>query len=514
MKKFKKIRDKIRLHPMMAFILLTAVVIVVSGILDVFDASITYNKINTRTGAYESTLVTVESLLNLSGIKYIFSNTVSNFVNFMPLSMLLIVLIGIGIMDRSGFLDTIFYLLTKNVAKTTVTFVFALVCIIVSITGDLGFVVLIPLAALLFKYGKRNPIVGIIVAFAATSLGYSINILISSADSSLMQYTSLAAGIISNNYRMHSYAFSIIMIVATLIGAGLITYVTERIIAPRMGKYESDEEEIVQDKDNLTRREKRGLIIAGIGAGIYLLIIIYNIIPNVPLGGNLLDYSQGRYIDKLFGADSFFNSGFVFIVTFFFVIVGLLYGIGTKSIENHRDICNYLSHSLDGIGKIIVLIFFASMFISLLRYTNIGLLLTAYIARILNGIDFGGIPLIILVLFVGIITTILAPNLVNRWVILSGTVVPMMMTNGFTPEFAQMLFSIGTSIAYGVTPAMAYFVIYVSFLEKYDKEGVSITQAIKYIMPYILIILFMWIVLLIIWYLVGIPLGIDSFIVL
>lgn len=514
MKKFKKIRDKIRLHPMMAFILLTGLVIVLSGILDIFDASVTYNKVNTRTGAYESTLVTVESLLNLSGIKYIFSNTVSNFVNFTPLSMLLIVLIGIGIMDRSGFLDTIFYVLTKNVKKTTVTFVFALICIIVSITGDLGFIVLIPLSALLFKYGKRNPIVGIIMAFAATSLGYSINIFISSIDSSLMQYTSLAAGIISSGYKMRSYAYSIIMLVATVVGAGLITYVTERIIAPRIGKYEVDDEEIVQDKDKLTRRETKGLIFAGIGAFIYLLIVVYNIIPNVPFGGNLLDYSQGRYIDKLFGMDSFFNSGFVFIITFLFVLVGLLYGLGTKSIENHRDICNYLSHSLDGIGKIIVLIFFASMFVSLLRYTNIGLLLTATITKGLSSVNFGGIPLIILVLFVGIITTFLAPNLLNRWIILSGTVVPMMMTNGFTPEFAQMLFSVGTSIAYGITPAMAYFVIYVSFLEKYDKDGVSIIQAIKYILPYVFVILIMWVALLIIWYLVGIPLGIDSFIVL
>ncbi|MDE5630033.1 MAG: AbgT family transporter, partial [Bacilli bacterium] len=161
-----------------------------------------------------------------------------------------------------------------------------------------------------------------------------------------------------------------------------------------------------------------------------------------------------------------------------------------------------------------VLIFFASMFVSLLRYTNIGLLLTAAIASGLNAVNFGGIPLIILVLFVGIVTTILAPNLINRWGILSGTLVPMMMTNGFTPEFAQMLFSVGTSIAYGITPAMAYFVIYVSFLEKYDKDGVSIIQAIKYIIPYVLVFLVMWIALLIIWYLVGIPLGIDSFIVL
>ena len=152
MKRFKKIREKILLHPMMSFLFLTGFVILLSGILDLFDASVTYNRVNMKTGGYESTLVTVESLLNLSGIKYIFSNTVSNFVSFTPLSMLLITLIGIGIMDKSGFLDTLFFVLTKNVRKTTVTFIFVLICILSSITGDLCFIILIPLAALLFKY--------------------------------------------------------------------------------------------------------------------------------------------------------------------------------------------------------------------------------------------------------------------------------------------------------------------------------------------------------------------------
>ena len=398
MKKFKKIGEKISMHPIMAFILLTGLVIILSGILDALDASVTYNKVNTKTGGYETTLVTVESLLNLSGIKYVFSNTVSNFVSFTPLSMLLIVLIGISIMDRSGFLDSMFFLLTKRMPKTAVTFVFTLICIVTSLTGDLCFVVLIPLAALLFKYGKRNPKAGIISSFAALSLGYGMNIIISSVDSSMLTATESAARIISNLYTINSACFLYIMIPATLIGAALITYVTEKIIAPRLGKYEVDEEEIVQDKDKLTRREVKGLLLAGIGALIYLVVFIYNIIPNVPFGGNLLDYSQNRYIDKLFGYDSFFNSGFVFVITFLFFLCGVLYGVGTKTIKNHHDVCNYLSHSLDGIGKIIVLLFCSSMFISLLRYTNIGSLFTAFLSNIVLNSSFTGVPLLLMVL--------------------------------------------------------------------------------------------------------------------
>ena len=509
MKKIKKFIEKIKMHPIMAFILLTGFVIILSGILDVFDASVTYNKVNLKTGGYESTLVTVESLLNLSGIKYIFSNTVANFVSFTPLSMLLIVLIGIGIMDKSGFLDTIFFVLTKKMPKTAVTFIFTLLCIITTITGDLCFVVMIPLSALLFKYGKRNPKVGIVSAFAALSLGYGMNIFISSIDSSMITATENAARIISAAYTINSSCFIFIMIPATLIGAGLITYVTEKIIAPKFGKYEV-EEEIVQDKDKLTKKEMRGLIFAGIGALIYLIVFIYNIIPNVPLGGNLLDYSQNRYIDKLFGYESFFNSGFVFVITFLFFLCGLLYGLGTKSIKNHRDICNYLSHSLDDIGKVIVLLFCASMFISLLKYTNIGNLITASFANIIFNSSFTNIPLLILVLFFSILSTFLLPSFVSRWNILSGSIVPVMMSSGFSAEFAQLVFTVGSSLVYPLTPVMAYFVIYISFLEKYDKDGVGVVKSIRYMIPYCVIMLGMWIVLLLLWYVIGIPLGLSS----
>ena len=511
MRKIKSYRDKVLLHPMMAFLFMSFVIIVLSGILDLFGASVTYNKINISTGDYESTLVTVESLLNLSGIKYIFSNTVSNFASFTPLSMLLITLLGIGIMDKTGFLDTMFFLLTKKIKKTTVTFFLVLICMLLSISGDLSFIVMIPLAALLFKYGKRNPIVGIITAFASLGFGTSINLFLNSIESGLITYSEAVARTVTPGYAIDTYAYLFIMFVLLVVGSFTVTYITEKIIAPKLGKYEAAEEsEVVELKEKLTRRELRGLIFALIGFFLYLIVFVYNIIPNVPFGGSLLDYSQDRYIDMLFGYDSFFNSGFVFVITFAFVLMGLLYGLGTKKINNHRDICDNLSHSLDGIGKVIVLIFFASMFISLLKYTNIGTLVTALSANIIQNSGWGGIPLILLVYVLSFVSALLTPNYITRWAIMSDSVVTVMWSQGFSPEFAQLVFSAGSSLGYAITPAMAYFVIYLAYIEKYDGDGCGMNKSISYLIPYCLAFAGLWIVILILWYLVGLPLGIGT----
>ncbi len=509
MKKVKKIKNNILLHPMMTFILLIGITIVLSGILDLFDASVTYSSVNVKTGAVENTLVTVESLFSLSGLKYIFSNAVYNFASFTPLSMLLIVLIGFGILDESGFLDSFFFLLTKKMPKYIVTYIFTLLCMLSTITGDLSFIVFIPLGALLFKYGKRNPCVGIIDAFASVGLGYAINLTISSVDSELINSTELAARTITNGYNIGSSSYLLIMIFALIFASIIVTYITEKITAPKLGKYEVNSDEIIEDKETLTRREKRGLLIASFGAIIYLFIFIWNIIPNAPFGGKFLDYSQDRYIDMLFGYESFFNSGFVFIVTFFFFLIGFLYALGARKINNHRDICNYLSHSLDEIGKVIVLIFFASMFISLFKYTNIGSLITAFFANIIKNTSFGGVPLILLLFVISMITTLFLPSFVNRWTILSGSTVPTLMTAGFSPEFSQLIFSAGSSITYILTPVMAYFVIYISYIEKYN-DAAGVKESISYLIPYSIAIMFMWLILILLWFVANIPLGIGA----
>jgi len=507
MKKIKRIREKIVLHPIMSFLILILITIGVSGILALFDITETYNSINVKSNSLETTMVAIENLFSLRGIKYIFSNTVSNFASFTPLSMLLITLLGIGIMDKTGFLDTLFYVLTRKLRKNVVTYILVLICILSSIVGDISYIILIPISALLFKYGKRNPQAGIITAFASISTGIGLNIFLSSVDSTLLNYTESAANILKEGYSINSTSFVLIMIVAIIALAFIITNITEKNIIPRLGKYEYEEEE-----KYVSKKEIRGLSISLIVGAIYLLIFIYNIIPGLPFSGNLLDYTQELYIDKLFGYNSFFNSGFVFVVTLLFFILGLVYGITTKEIKNQREVCDDLSHSLDGMGKVLVLIFFASAFISILKHSNLGTLITSWCANLLSTTTFSGLPLIILVFVISGLTTIFLPASINRWLILSPVVVPVLMNSGISPEFAQIIFRAGESVTYLLTPAMAYYVIYLAYMEIYnqDKKGTGLFSSLKYMLPYSLGTIAMWIVILIIWYLIAIPLGIGA----
>jgi len=507
MKRIKRVREKIVLHPIITFCILILITIVLSGILTLFNVSSTYNTISNN-GSYVKELVTVENLFSLSGLKFIFSNAVSNFASFTPLSMLIITLFGFGIMDKSGYLDSLFYVLTKKVSKKAVTFVLSLVCILSSIGGDLSYIVLIPLSALLFKYGKRHPKAGIICAFASLSCGIGINIFMNSIDSTLLGFTSMSANLLVKDYTIGTLNYFLIMFVAAIALAFINTSITEKVIVPKLGHFELMDEK----EDYLTKNEKRGLFISSICGIIYLLIFIYNIIPGLPLGGNLLDYSQTLYIDKLFGYNSFFNQGFVFVVTLLFFILGLSYGLATKHLKTQKDVSEALSYSLDRIGKVLVLIFFASSLIFIFKKTNIGSVVTANFANIISNSNFTGIPLILTMFIFTALSTLVLPGSVNKWSIMSGSVVPVFMNAGLSPEFATVVFRAGESVTYGLTPIMAYFVIYLAFMELYNgSEHDGLFGNIKYIIPYSLATMAMWIVIMLLFYITGLPLGIGAY---
>ena len=395
----------------MTLFILAGIVVVISGLLALFNVSSTYNAVVADKLDYASTTEAINSLFNLRGIKYIFSNTVLNFANFTVLSHLIIVLLGIGIMEYSGFLRLAIGLLTKKAPKKLITFTIVFFCIIASIMDNLPFVAFIPLAALIFKHGKRNPNIGVIASFAALTCGYGLSIFMTSIDSALRTLTITAAKILDVNYKIGVYSTMFIMIVGIIILSIVITYITENIIAKKLPKYEFDENEVLEDDGIVDKHELRGLIFAISGSLLYLIIFIYNIIPGLPFSGNFLNYSETLYIDKLFGANSFFNSGFIFVITFMFFLIGFLYGLGAKTIENHKDVCDFLSRSLDGIGKVIILLFFASIFVSLYKYTNIGGLITAVFSNIIYKSNFTGLPLVALIIFASVITTVFLPSI-------------------------------------------------------------------------------------------------------
>ena len=350
---------------------------------------------------------------------------------------------------------------------------------------------------------------GIVTSFAALTCGTGISIFLTSVDSSLLTTTIESASILDPNYTINTYAFILIMFISIMILALIITTVTEKISVYNIMKYEFKEE---KKEFKLSKKELRGLIFALIGGVIYLLIFIYNIIPGIPFGGNLLDYSQTLYIDKLFSYNSFFSQGFVFIITILFVILGLFYGIGAKTIKNNYDLCEDLGHSLDGIGTTIILIFMASVFINVFKKTNIGVVFTALFTNVLAVSSFKGIPLIILLFITGALSTLLLPTSISKWPIIAGAAVPILMNSGISPEMTQVIFRFSEGLTYGLTPVMAYFIIYLAYMEKYNQEStpISLFTIIKYQLPYSIITGLVLLAILIIWYVIGIPLGIGS----
>lgn len=503
-------KEKIGLHPVMVLLLLCFITIIISGVLSFFNVQATYNRVSTITGDYVVTTEAVTSLFNLSGLKYIFTTTVANFANFVVLSHLIIILLGIGIMVKSGFLKTVITMLTKKAKKTSVTYVWILICIIASIIGDLAYIIFIPLGALLFLYGKRNPFLGIVTTFASLTCGSALSIFLTSIDSSLLDYTLINAYIFDSNYIISSFGYILIMIVSIVLLSLLLASITENYMAKKMPKYDFPEEDI-EDDLVITKKKMRGLIYSLSAGAIYLLIFIYNIIPGLPFSGKLLDYSQDLYIDKLFSYDSFFSNGFVFIVAVLFVLLGLFYGIGAKTIKNNKEFIDSLGYSLNGIGKVLVMIFAAATFINIFKESNIGNVLAASLANLVNNSNFSGFPISILLFLVTIIATLLLPSPISGWSVLSSTV-PTLMQVGVSPEFAQLIFRFGNAVAIGLTPIFAYFIVYMAFLGNYNQSDKPITlkRAISYQLPYALMTAALFLAILMVWYVVGMPLGVGT----
>ena len=276
---------------------------------------------------------------------------------------------------------------------------------------------------------------------------------------------------------------------------------------PKLPRYETEEEELI-----ITNKELRGLII-GLGIGfVYTLIIIYMIIPGLPLSGALLDSRATMYIDKLFGANSLFNQGFIFIVTVLFALIGFGYGFMTKSIRHSKEVTESLAYSLDGIGNILVLLFFASLFITVFTESGIGEVVTAGISSLIGGLKFTGIWLILISIILVCIANVLCPDSLTKWTILSATIVPLFMNASISPEYSQLVFVAGDTITNGLTPLFVYFVIYLAFLEKYNKgEMVTLRGSIKYMMPYAIHVSIIMFVVMVGWYMIGVPTGIGSF---
>ena len=499
-------KPKRSLHPATAFILLSIVTIIVSAIASFFDMQATYTRINPITNELELYVVTVTSLLNRTSLRYMLSEAIKNFISFAPLVMTSLFLIALGVLEKSGLLKTIISKLTTKVDKTVITFLLFFFGILLNVFMETAYVILIPISAIIFLINGRSPLVGTIVGFSAVAFGFSINALITSMDISLTYYTNLAARIIDNSYRMGLFFDMFVMILGMLLLAWLGTYITEKIIVRKVGKYAFEEEKV----EHVSEHKRRGFIFASIVFVILILLYTYMFIPNLPFSGLLLDNSETDYIKQLFGSNSYFKDSIPFLLSMLLIIVGIVYGISAKTFSSDEDIVIAMGSYMKLFGEIVIMVFFASQFIAYFRKTNIGTILTLWGAQLIKNSNFSGIPLIILTVLVIVIINLFSTSTLTKCMYMSPILVPTLMQHNITPEFSQTIMKASDSITNGITPLLAYFVIYLVFLNYYHqnkKQPITITKAISYTLPYTIVYGILWIVILVSWYIIGLPIG-------
>lgn len=508
-------KREIKLHPAILLFILTIIIMVISSVGNILHLETTYYNVNAVTGELETQVVTINNLFNRSGLQYLVSNMISNFINFAPLGTLIVGLMGVGVAYKSGFLNSLFKLITKDKSKKLFTFIVVLLGVISSMFFEAGYVILIPLAAILFMNLGRHPAVGVCAAFAGISFGYGANLFANGLDHMLVTYTQNATKILDKSYVVSLSGNVIFMIFATFLIAYLGMVITEKYVVPKLGKYtiEAEDDELIQSDVEVTKKEKKGVIIAILSTLIIALVIGYCIIPGLPFSGLFLNLDEASYVGQLFGSESFFNQGSVLIFAAMIGFAGLMYGIRTKTIRNNKDLMNCMSYYLQGFSSLLVLIFFAAQFCLIFKETNIGVFIVVSLSELLNNLQLTGIVLIVVSFIVVMIASIFVPTAATKWAILSPVMVPMFMQSSFTPEFAQAVFRAADSSVKGITPLFTYFVILLGFLQIYKrkkKDVVTLTDGMSLMVPYTIAFSILWLLIILAFYVIGLPLGFNT----
>ena len=495
-------------HPVMFFIYLSLFVIIASGIASLLNFQVTYDKLTTIAGEVESNTIAINSLLSLDGLKFIISSAYNNLINFEPFGNLLIASIGFAIALKSGFLKTLCNKITKKVPKFVVVFIYSLLCILTSCDNNLGYVLLLPLGAVLFMAMNRNPIGGLALGFASIASGHGAGLFITTLDYNLSSYTEASAKLLNDDYKVLQSGNLFFVIVITLIIATICTLVKEKYLVRKLGRnnIEEDEEIILEEK-----AEKHGLLASLIATIVYLIPIILMIIPmeKESFLGLLLDSSQTEYSKMLFSSDSLFSNNLVGIISLLFAIQGFVFGVASGTIKKIRDIVNFSSSYLKSIGSIFALVFFAAELSAILKESNFGVVITGTLANLISISKFSFIPLVLLILLVTVISNILVPSSISKWAILSPNIMNIVMKANITPEFAQIVFRTGDSISNCITPLFPYFVIFIGFVEIYMKNSndFSIKYCYKLILPFFITVSLVWVFMIICWFIIGLPIG-------
>ncbi|WP_375753066.1 AbgT family transporter [Vibrio sp. HN007] len=488
-------------HPITLFAIFCVAILIASGIAGYFEVSVVDPRPEGASGRSADGVIQVVSLLNADGLRLIVTNLVSNFTGFAPLGTVLVAMLGVAIAEHSGMLSAAMRGLVMGASKRMVTVAVVFAGIISNTASELGYVVLIPLAAMLFHSLGRHPLAGLAAAFAGVSGGYSANLLIGTVDPLLSGITETAAQMIDPQYTVGPEVNWYFMFVSTFFIAFTGAFVTEKIVEPKLGKYSEEDaaEDLSNDKmGTLTAEEKKGLKWAGIAVLVVGVIIASTVVPE---SGVLRNPETGLV------AGSPFLKSIVAFIFVFFAIPGFVYGKVTGTMNNDRDVINAMSKSMSSMGMYIVLVFFAAQFVAFFKWTNFGQVFAVAGADFLQNIGLTG-PMLFFafILMCGFINLMIG-SASAQWAVTAPIFVPMLMLVGYAPETIQAAYRIGDSTTNIITPMMSYFGLILAVATRYMKN-LGIGTLIATMLPYSLIFIVGWSLLFYVWvFVLGLPVG-------
>jgi aminobenzoyl-glutamate transport protein len=526
-------------HPAIIFAGLCVLVIVVSAMVAAFNVSVTYEvaelppieapveelggstqpEVNAPP-SYEEPHVEirhetteVKSLLSIAGLRFIFSSFVTNFANFSVVAVIFVAMIGVGVAEKAGLMAALIRKLVKIAPERLIAFIIVFIGVLSSVASDAGYLILIPLGAAAFLSLGRHPLAGLAAAYAGVSAVFAVNVLITPIDSLLTEITNETIALVPGAKPIGVTSNLWFAIVSSFFIAIVVTVVTERLIEPRLGKYEPelaadaegsagiatmDIPDESEEQAALLGDESRGLrfTLWGVLACIGVIILL-----TAPPGAPLRDPES----DAIIGNTPFMDS-LIFLITVIFLVAGICYGWGARTIRTSVGVINAITETFASLAGLIFMLLLISQFIAYFNFSNMPTVIAVKMADFLERADIGAIWLLILFILVIALLDIIIPGVVPKWAIFAPIFIPLFYRLGVAPQTVLAAYRVGDSPMNVITPLMVYLPFIVVVAQRYKRDA-GLGTIIAIMLPYTLVTLVVWTVFYVIWYLIGIPFG-------
>ncbi|MFM1897394.1 MAG: hypothetical protein RLZZ385_2468 [Pseudomonadota bacterium] len=449
-------------------------------------------------------LVQAQSLLSADNLRRLLVDMPATVTGFHPLGYVLVVMLGAGVAERSGFFTTAMSAAVTRAPAGLLTPAVALIAMLGNLAADAAYVVLIPLAGVIYAAAGRHPIAGIAAAFAGVSGGFSANLSPGQLDALLFGITQAAAETLNTDWQVNIAGNWYFIVGMTAIFLPVIWYVTDRIIEPRLLPLRAESGAVVSaasvksSEQALSPQEAAGLRRAGLAAlGVILLWVVLCFAPGTPL------------VDESAAAEARLNPLYQSLVAGFFILflaTGWAYGAAAGSVTSHRDIVRMMSEAMADLAYYLVLAFAAAHFVAMFNWSNLGLIFAIKGAGVLEAANLPVAVLMVLVILFTALINLFVGSASAKWALLAPVLVPMLMLTGISPEMSTAAYRVGDGATNIITPLMPYFPLILVFCQRWQKDfGMGSLAATM--LPYSALLLVSGALLTIVWVLLGLPLG-------